>query len=111
VLAQRERWLESAGGTATAEARAQTALLHAHLGARLLAEGSDAMRRQALIEWLCVPTAPGVEPALAEWAWSAIEPVARAAALDTLAEYARSQRTQAVSTRDEPVGRLLEWDP
>ena len=111
ALAGRAAWLEPTGAGGPVEAARRIALVHAHLGARLLAETDDRARRRALVEWLCVAAAPGAEAPLVEWAWSSIEPVARAAALDTLAEYARLQRARAASGRGEPVDRSLERAP
>lgn len=91
----RERWLADASDE-------ERAAIHAHLGARLLAEADPSMRRRGVLEWLAIAatsSSPGESWPL-RWAWPRIAEAAEAEGLHPLAEHARQQASSVAGEPD-----------
>lgn len=100
----RERWLADAS-------EAERAAIHAHLGARLLAESDPALRRRGVLEWLAIAAASAeVESWPRRWVWPRIAEAAEAEGLHTLAEHAR-QRAASVAGDSAPPAHRRPWSP
>lgn len=85
LLQRREEWLARADA-------AELPAIHAHLGIRLLAEASPALRRRGLLEWLAIPArTDDPESPTVRWAWRRIAEAAAAEGLDTLAAHAAAR--------------------